>query len=94
MSLQGLFYFCLVLIVEYGVLMRIWTLLWPRLSDVERVAAQSSQGGGNEDTSVRITRQSSVFGSMEDSDVAAERERITSTPLNQLYQTDSIIMKV
>ena len=74
--------------------MRIWTWLWPRLSDVERAVAQSSLSGGNEDNNVIFSRQSSVFGSMEDSDVAAEKERIVSTPLDQLYQTDSIIMKV
>ena len=93
MCLQGLFYFSLVLVVEYGFLVRIWSWLWSRFVDYETAAARS-QSGVNQDTSVRITRQSSVFGNVEDNDVAAERERITSTPLDQLHQTDSIIMKV
>ena len=97
MSLQGLFYFSLVLMVEYGFLMRIWAWFWPKLSDVERVNSevgvthQTSQLGDN---NLRFTRQTSIFGSMEDSDVAEERERIMNAPLDQLHQTDSIIMKV
>lgn len=81
MALQGLVYFGLVLLAEAGIFTRIWN----------GIHSQPSSVGSTPD--VRLSRQSSVFGHTEDSDVAEEKGRINDTAVDTLQQTDSIILK-
>ena len=82
MALQGFVYFILVLLAEAGIFTRIWS----------NVSTRPARVGSEAD--IRLSRQSSVFGHAEDSDVLAEKNRIQDTPLDTLMQTDSIILKV
>ena len=70
---------------EYGLLTRAYIKLFPRKRQVQ--ATTSGQV-------LSLSRQTSMFGSTEDKDVAEERQRIHNTPLDKLHQTDSIILKV
>lgn len=81
MVLQGFIYFGLVLMAEAGIFTRLWSSVNSRPSSV----------GSSPD--VRPSRQSSVFGHIDDSDVADEKARILDTPVDTLHQTDSIILK-
>ena len=68
---------------EYGLLTRAYIKLFPR----KRLVQSATSGQV-------LSRQTSMFGSTEDNDVADERQRIHNTPLDKLHQTDSIILKV
>ena len=82
MALQGIVYFILVLLAEAGIFTRLWS----------NVSTRPTRVGSEPD--IRLSRQSSVFGHSEDSDVAGERNRIQDTPIDTLMETDSIILKV
>ena len=83
MVLQGFFYFGLVLMAEYGLFTRMYTGLCSRNTQVKTAT------GGQV-----LSRQTSMFGSTEDSDVAEEKDRIKNTSLDKLHETDSIILQV
>ena len=82
MLFQGLLYFCLVLLAEAGVFTR------------ARASLQTKPASVGSSPNVRLSRQSSVFGHVDDGDVADEKTRIQDTPVETLQQTDSIILKV
>ena len=67
---------------EAGIFTRVWA----------SIQNEPSAVGSTPD--VRLSRTSSVFGHVEDSDVAEEKHRIQDTPVETLQQTDSIILKV
>ena len=83
MILQGFVYFGLVLLVEFGLFTRVYTAL----CGTKNIVASATGGQV-------LSRQTSMFDSNEDDDVADEKERIANTPLDKLHETDSIILKV
>lgn len=76
MFLQGVVYFAIVLMAEYGLFRRLWT----SLSQTKTTAIGSSQVD--------------IQGEHVDSDVSEEEKRITETPISNLQETDSLILKV
>lgn len=78
MFLQGLVYFCAVLMAEYGLFRRLWTILCRS----KRAATFRSQVDAD------------IKGEQVDSDVLEEEKRITETPLSSLKETDLLVLKV
>ena len=75
MLLQGVVYFVLVLLIEFGIITKALNIFRGR----EPAAVGS---------------QVDVRGQQDDNDVAEEKRRLNETPIDQLMQTDSLILKV
>ncbi|XP_012941784.1 ATP-binding cassette sub-family A member 3 [Aplysia californica] len=76
MAIQGVLYILLVLLIEFHVFQRIWYLI------------RGAPNMGMEPASY----EQSAGGQAEDSDVAAERQRVNSSPASVLSNADSLLL--